>query len=59
MPFVEITMIEGRTPEKKRELLKRVTDAVEESIGAPRQSIRVVIREVPGEHWAVGGEPKA
>lgn len=59
MPFVEITMIEGRAPEKKRELLKRVTDAVEESIGAPRQSIRVVIREVPGEHWAVGGEPKA
>ena len=59
MPFVEITMIEGRTHEKKRELLKRVTDAVEESIGAPRQSIRVVIREVPGEHWAVGGEPKA
>ena len=59
MPFVEITMIEGRTPEKKRELLERVTDAVEESIGAPRQSIRVVIREVPGEHWAVGGEPKA
>ena len=59
MPFVEITMIEGRTPEKKRELLKRVTDAVAESTGAPRQSIRVVIREVPGEHWAVGGEPKA
>jgi 4-oxalocrotonate tautomerase len=58
MPFVEVTLIAGRTPEKKRELMKRLTDAVEETIDAPRESIRVVLREVPPEHWAVGGVPK-
>lgn len=59
MPFVEVTLIEGRTPEQKRALMKRITDAVEETIAAPRQSIRVCLREVPPEHWAVGGEPKS
>jgi 4-oxalocrotonate tautomerase len=58
MPFVEVTLIAGRTPEAKRELMKRLTDAVEETIGAPRESIRVVLREVPPEHWAIGGVPK-
>jgi 4-oxalocrotonate tautomerase len=58
MPLVEITMIEGRPKEKKVALIKKLTDAVEESIGAPRESIRVVIREVPPEHWGVGGVPK-
>ena len=58
MPLVEVTMIEGRSKEKKVALMKRLTDAVEETIGAPRDSIRVVIREIPAEHWAVGGVPK-
>jgi 4-oxalocrotonate tautomerase len=58
MPFVEITLMEGRSNDAKRALMKRVTDAVEETIGAPRAAIRVVLREVPAFHWAVGGEPK-
>ena len=58
MPFIEITLIEGRSSEAKREMMKRVTDAVEETLAAPRQSIRIVLREVPAFHWAVGGEPK-
>ncbi len=58
MPFVEITLIEGRSSEAKRALMRRVTDAVEEAIGAPRATIRVVLREVPAFHWAVGGESK-
>ena len=57
MPFIEVTMIEGRTIEAKRTLMKRLTDAAEESLGAPRQSIRVVIREVPAAHWSIAGEP--
>lgn len=58
MPFVEITLIEGRSKETKVALMKALTDAVESTLGGPRESIRVVIREVPAEHWAVGGVPK-
>ncbi len=58
MPLCEITLIEGRSPDAKRELMKEVTEAVHRSIGAPMEAIRVVLREVPAAHWAVGGVPK-
>ena len=51
MPFVEITFAEGRPPEKLRPLISAVTDAVCESIAAPKANVRVVIREVPRTHW--------
>ncbi|WP_142846222.1 2-hydroxymuconate tautomerase [Telmatospirillum sp. J64-1] len=58
MPVVDITLIEGRTPEKKLALIRKVTEAVVEAIDAPRDSVRVILREVPGEHFAAGGNPK-
>lgn len=54
MPFVEITLAEGRPPEKLRALITAVTDAVCESIAAPKANVRVVIREVAKTHWAAG-----
>ncbi len=58
MPLVEVTLIEGRSNEKKAALIAKVTDAVVEAIDAPIESIRVVIREVPPQHWGVAGKPK-
>lgn len=55
MPLVEITMIEGRNREQKRALMAEITDAVERTLAVPRESIRIAIREVPPEHWAIGG----
>ncbi|CQD18692.1 4-oxalocrotonate tautomerase [Mycobacterium europaeum] len=54
MPLVEVTLVEGRTPEQLRALITGLTDAVEMAIGAARESIRVVLREVPATHWAAG-----
>ena len=39
--------------------MRKVTDAVVEAIGAPPQSIRVIINEVPAKHFSVGGVPKS
>ncbi|MCR6628676.1 MAG: 2-hydroxymuconate tautomerase family protein [Magnetospirillum sp.] len=58
MPLCEITLIEGRNAEQKRALMKEVTEAIHRSINAPKEAIRVVLREVPAAHWAVGGVPK-
>jgi len=55
MPIVEITLIEGRTHAQKEKLVANVTEAVMASVGAPRESVRVILREVPGYHFAVGG----
>ncbi|MEV5410036.1 tautomerase family protein [Thermopolyspora sp. NPDC052614] len=54
MPLVEITMIEGRPPERVRALIHEVHEAVRRSLEAPPESIRVVVREVPPTHWAAG-----
>lgn len=58
MPLIEVTMIEGRPPERKRAMMKEVAEAVQRTLDAPLDSIRVVIREVPAAHWSVGGVPK-
>ena len=54
MPFVEVTLAAGRSPEQLRLLMSMLTEAVVESIGARRESVRVVLREVPKTHWAAG-----
>lgn len=57
MPLAQITLIEGNSEDRKRELIARITDAFTESLGAPRASVRVIISEVPASDWGVGGTP--
>ena len=54
MPFIEVTMVEGRTPEQLRALITGLTDAAVAAVDAPRETVRVVVREVPPTHWAAG-----
>jgi 4-oxalocrotonate tautomerase len=55
MPLIQISILEGRTPEQKNELLKAVTFAVHESLKAPLQTIRVWIHELPPTEYMIGG----
>ncbi len=54
MPLIEVTLVEGRTPAQLRTLITALTDAAEAAVQAPRESIRVVLREVPTTHFAAG-----
>lgn len=56
MPLIQVNMLEGRTAEQKAALLRAITDAVHDSIGAPIPSIRVWIHEFPPEQFISGGE---
>ena len=56
MPVAQIYMIEGRTEEQKRAVIKEVTEALERAVGAPKQNIRVWIHDVPKENWGIAGE---
>ena len=56
MPFAQIYMIEGRTEEQKRAVIKEVTEALERAVGAPKHNIRVWIHDVPKENWGIAGE---
>lgn len=55
MPIIQVTMLKGRTLEQKRQLVKEVTDAVERTVNARREKIKIVITEVDKEHIADAG----
>ncbi len=55
MPLIEIHLLAGRTDEQKRALLGAVTRAVQESIGAPIETIRVWIEEFPPTEYMAAG----
>ncbi|WP_338452224.1 4-oxalocrotonate tautomerase [Niallia oryzisoli] len=57
MPFIQINIMEGRPPEKITELISNVTDTVSETLGAPKQNIRVLVTEMPKTHWGIAGVP--
>jgi 4-oxalocrotonate tautomerase len=56
MPLVKIDMWAGRTPEQKEKMIKKVTEAICESVGCPKESVWVVIEDVPKENWGISGE---
>ncbi|MDB5851297.1 MAG: tautomerase [Rhodoferax sp.] len=58
MPLIEVTFIEGRSLAAKAALIGELTEAAIRTLDAPRDSVRVILREVPGAHWGVGGVPK-
>jgi 4-oxalocrotonate tautomerase len=57
MPFVQVTLMEGRTVEQKHDLIKKVTEAVNDALGGDPQRIRVAIYEVSSDDWGIGGVP--
>jgi 4-oxalocrotonate tautomerase len=56
MPFIQINILKGRTPEKKERLIREVSDLVSDVLDAPIQSVRVMINELEPEHWGIAGE---
>ena len=57
MPLIQISIMEGRPPEKVKELIANVTDTVAETLDAPKQNIRVLVTEMPKTHWGIAGVP--
>lgn len=59
MPIIQAWLLEGRDEATKAKFIAAVTDAAEQSLNAPRESIRVIITEMPPAHFGVGGETMA
>ncbi|MBM4352017.1 MAG: 4-oxalocrotonate tautomerase [Deltaproteobacteria bacterium] len=57
MPTVQISLLPGRTPEKKEQLIKKVTDAIAESLEIPKERVHILLYELPKENIAHGGVP--
>ena len=56
MPIIHVKLVEGRTVEQKRAMVKAVTRAVSESLGVAESAIWISIEDMKPENFAQGGE---
>jgi 4-oxalocrotonate tautomerase len=57
MPLIQVNIMEGRPPEKIKALIENITDTVVETLDAPKESVRVLVNEMPRTHWGIAGVP--
>ena len=55
MPLVTIKMIEGRTLEQKRGMVKDITAAIVKNVGCPASAVQIDIVDLKKESIAAGG----
>jgi len=55
MPIIFVNLIEGRTLDQKRELVKNLTDTTVDTLKVPRDTVRVILRDISKENFANGG----
>ncbi|MFM9880515.1 MAG: 4-oxalocrotonate tautomerase [Burkholderiaceae bacterium] len=56
MPTLRVEMLEGRTPEQKKNLVAALTQAVVDTLGSKPEAVDVLLFDIPRAHWATGGE---
>ena len=56
MPFVQIDMVEGRSLEQKRAMVKKITEAIVETAKCPPEAVSITIRELPKANFAKAGK---
>lgn len=59
MPIMHVTILEGRSQEQKEAFFKGVTEVASQTLDVPASAVRVILNEVPKEHFAAGGIPKS
>ncbi|MEH6686488.1 MAG: 2-hydroxymuconate tautomerase [Halopseudomonas sabulinigri] len=56
MPIAQLYIIEGRTDQQKESLIREVSEAMSRSLDAPIERIRVMITEMPKQHFGIAGQ---
>jgi 4-oxalocrotonate tautomerase len=54
MPLINVQMLSGRTPDQKRALIRALGEAAKRVLGVPDEALRIILTDVPPEHWGVG-----
>ena len=57
MPEILVHLVEGRSSEQKKALMKDITDAVVKNLGVPIDRVVVQIVESKGDSKSRGGVP--
>ena len=56
MPIISIKIAKGRSIEKKRELVKAISNSVSKILDVEPEWVSVLIEEFERENWSTGGE---
>jgi 4-oxalocrotonate tautomerase len=59
MPIVKIDMIEGRTDEQKKNMVREVTEAIAKTADAKPETITIIINDLPKINIAKAGKSMA
>lgn len=57
MPIINVQIIEGRPKEKVAQVIRNITNTVSETLDAPKETVRVIVTEIPRTHWGKAGKP--
>ena len=57
MPYVNVQITRGATPEQKAELIRDITASLVRVLGKEPEHTHVVIQEIAEEDWGFGGLP--
>jgi 4-oxalocrotonate tautomerase len=56
MPTIRVELMEGRTPDQKKNLVQALTQAVVDTLGSKPESVDVVLYDIKRSDWATGGQ---
>ena len=59
MPIITVNILSGRDRARKRLLVQELSAAAVRALDVPLASVRIIINEMPPEHFGVGGETSA
>ncbi len=59
MPFVNVKITSGATPEQKETLIAEMTRVLVDVLGKNPASTHVVVEEIDADSWGVGGKTVA
>jgi 4-oxalocrotonate tautomerase len=55
MPTLRVELMEGRTQEQKKALVKALTQAVVDTLGSKPESVDILLYDIKKSDWATGG----
>ncbi|MCG7404646.1 MULTISPECIES: tautomerase family protein [Caballeronia] len=59
MPTLEVYLPQGHADERKASLIQGLTQATVDAIGAPAESVRILLSELPASDSGLGGKVSA
>jgi 4-oxalocrotonate tautomerase len=58
MPIIQVNLMEGRTVDQKRKVVREITNAVVKSLDVPPDAVRIILQEMSKENYAIAGTLK-